>query len=121
MWGGGMRQVGILAAGARYALAHHMDRLVDDHVHAKLFATELQRHDGVLIDLGAVETNIVNVDVAEPLLASEVADAARVRGVLLGATTPHRLRAVMHLDISRDDAIEGAARVAAAVADLMGK
>ena len=121
MWGGGMRQVGILAAGARYALAHHRDRLRDDHVHARLFAAELQRQDGVVIDLARVETNIVNVDLAEPLLASDVADAARLRGVLLGATTPHRLRAVMHLDISRDDAVEGAARVAAAIADLKGR
>jgi threonine aldolase len=107
MWGGGMRQAGILAAAAVYALAHHRSRLAEDHEHARLFAERLSKTPGAKID--RVETNIVNVDVPETVKADDVALAAREAGVALNASGPHRLRVVTHLDVSRDEVERAAA------------
>jgi threonine aldolase len=100
-WGGGMRQAGILAAGALHALAHHRVRVRDDHAHARALAEGLANRPCVQVDVRLVETNIVNIDVEAP--ANAVAFAAREKGVLVQATGPHRLRAVTHLDVSRRD------------------
>jgi threonine aldolase len=108
MWGGGMRQAGVLAAAARYALAHHRSRLVDDHAHARVFAERLSTTPGVTVP--PVETNIVNVDLPETLLADDAVVAAREAGLAIGASGLHRLRAVTHLDVSGDD-VERAARL----------
>jgi threonine aldolase len=115
-WGGGMRQVGILAEGARYALEHHLVRLSDDHAHAKLLAETLSRAAGIVIDLPSVETNIVNIDLAPPLLAEDVARVAYDLGVRVNASGPRRLRAVTHLEVSRADILRAAARIEEAVA-----
>ena len=91
--GGGMRQVGVLAAAGRYALEHHLDRLADDHRHAREIAAALGR------DADAVDTNIVVLDVDD---AGQVAKAAAAEGVLVSALGPRFLRLVTHLDV--DDA-----------------
>jgi len=107
MLGAGMRQVGILAAGALYALDHHRERLIDDHRHARLLAGVVGQAPGAVVDLAGVETNIVNVLV--PGRASEqLVEAAKARGVLLNATGPHSLRVVLHLGISEGQARQGA-------------
>jgi threonine aldolase len=93
--GGGMRQVGILAAAGLHALDHHLDRLADDHVHARLLA------DACGVDAAGVDTNIVVVDVPD---AAAVVAAAREHDVLVSAVGPHALRMVTHLDVSRSDA-----------------
>jgi threonine aldolase len=108
MWGGGMRQVGILAAGALYALHHQRDRLAEDHANAKRFAEAVARAPGAKVDLSGVETNIVNVDLDPPLRAEDVVEAARDFGLALNPTGPRRMRAVLHLDVSRDAADRGA-------------
>ncbi len=95
MLGGGMRQVGILAAGALHALEHHRGRIVDDHVAARRLGEALAAIDGVVV--APIETNIVNVDVTCP--AERVVDGARELGVLVSATGPHRIRLVTHLDV----------------------
>jgi threonine aldolase len=100
-WGGGMRQVGILAAGALHALHHHRARLGEDHAHARAFAEGLLARKAARVDLGSVETNIVNVDV--DAAAPGVAAVAKEHGLLLQATGPQRLRAVTHLDVTRAD------------------
>ena len=64
MLGGGMRQAGIIAAGALYALEHHVDRLAEDHANAKRLATGLTDVAGILVDAEAVETNMLYIDVA---------------------------------------------------------
>jgi threonine aldolase len=92
-YGAGMRQVGILAAAGRYALAHHIDRLADDHVRAKRLAAALG------VDPAGVDTNIVVVDVAE---AAMVAGKAREQDVLVSALGPRLLRLVTHLDVDDD-------------------
>jgi threonine aldolase len=114
-WGGGMRQAGILAAGALYALKHHRARLAEDHANARVFADALAGAPGVVIDLSAVQTNIVNVDLASAS-ADAVAQTARARGVLVLATGPKRLRVVTHLDVSRQDVERSAEIVARSVA-----
>jgi threonine aldolase len=93
--GGGMRQVGVLAAAAAYALDHHLDRLADDHDHARLLA------DACGADPTLVDTNIVVVD--RPDAAQYVA-AARDEGVLVAAVGPRAVRLVTHLGVSADDA-----------------
>jgi threonine aldolase len=106
-WGGAMRQSGILAAAALYALAHHRARLVEDHANARVLAEAMARVDGARVDLAAIETNIVNIDVTPP--AGDVAREAQALGLLIAPSGPRRLRAVTHLDVSRaqiDTAIE---------------
>ncbi|MCB1247349.1 MAG: DegT/DnrJ/EryC1/StrS family aminotransferase, partial [Acidimicrobiia bacterium] len=66
MFGGGMRQAGLIAAGALFAVNHHRDRLADDHARARRFAEELAALDGVDVDLATVRTNIVNFRVDDP-------------------------------------------------------
>ncbi len=106
-WGGAMRQSGILAAAALYALAHHRARLAEDHANARVLAEAMARVDGARVDLAAIETNIVNIDVTPP--AGDVAREAQALGLLIAPSGPRRLRAVTHLDVSRaqiDTAIE---------------
>jgi threonine aldolase len=110
MWGGAMRQAGLLAAGALYALEHNRERLATDHANARRFAELLGAVPGVRIDAARVETNIVNVDIEAPVRAEDVSRLAREAGVAINATGPHRLRAVTHLDVSRAD-IDAAATV----------
>ena len=119
MWGGGMRQSGILAAGALFALRNHRARLVEDHDKARRFAERTAEAPGLRVDLAQVETNIVNVDV-EGALAERVSVAARARGLLLNPTGPRRLRAVMHLDVSPADAERAAGLLAEARRDAEG-
>lgn len=104
MLGGGMRQVGMIAAAAIYGLAHHRERLADDHANARRFAEALHGQHGFAIDLATVQTNIVIIDIAQTQLEVAAAcDALKRAGVLVvpfGATT---LRAVTHLDVSAAD------------------
>ncbi len=110
-YGGGMRQVGILAAAGRYALDHQLARLADDHARARRLAEAVAGVRPELVDTGAVETNIVVLDLAAAdLLAPDIAAAAREQGVLLSVLGPRTLRMVTHLDVD-DDGCEHAARV----------
>jgi threonine aldolase len=92
--GGGMRQVGVLAAAGLHALEHHLDRLVEDHTHARVLA------EACGVDPAGVETNIVVIPDEDP---ARVVAAARDEGVLVGAVGATSLRLVTHLDVSTDD------------------
>jgi threonine aldolase len=107
MLGGGMRQAGILAAGALHALEHHRARLVDDHRHARAFAEALHGAAGIEVALDAVETNIVLLTTTL-LDAAELMHRARARGVLMNAVGRRTLRAVTHLDVSEADVTRAA-------------
>lgn len=113
-WGGAMRQVGILAAGALHALAHHRARLAEDHANARLFAEKMARAPGASVNLAGVETNIVNVDVEPP--ADAISRMANEMGLLINPTSAKRLRAVLHLDVSKAQAEQAAQILAEAVA-----
>jgi len=104
MYGGGMRQVGFLAAAGIYALDHHVERLVDDHRRAKELATALQKIPGVKIDAERVQTNIIYFEIRKKGWdAKRAVEELKKRGVLVLHIEGPLLRAVTHLDISDDD------------------
>jgi threonine aldolase len=98
MLGGGMRQVGILCAGALYALEHHRARLADDHANARRLAEGLAGTAGIVLDPARVETNIVIFEVG-PITADELTRRVARAEVRIAPIAPHRLRAVTHLDV----------------------
>jgi threonine aldolase len=103
VFGGGMRQAGILAAGAIYALDHHIDRLKEDHEKARYFAESVNRSSVLDVDLDAVQTNIVLVDVAKTgKTPDEVIALLKANGVLVSGGTFTTIRAVTHLDVSME-------------------
>jgi threonine aldolase len=111
--GGAMRQSGVLAAAALFALDHNVERLADDHEHAKLLAEGLAAFPGIDLDPKTVETNIVIFELAGPgmdagLFASRMLTEHGVRFSPVSATG---LRAVTHLDVTRQD-VETALRAA---------
>jgi threonine aldolase len=114
MFGGGMRQAGILAAAAAYALEHNVTRLADDHANAKRLADGLAKCSGVKVV--APETNIVYFDVDAALgTAADLAERCRAAGVWMIATGPQRIRAVTHLHITAACIDEAVRIVSAAV------
>ena len=102
IFGGAMRQVGVFAAAAAFALDHHGGQLKTDHANAALLAQRLAASRRIELDLVTVQTNIVVFRVAEGGPdAATVVTRARERGVLLFAFGPRTLRAVTHLDVTR--------------------
>ncbi len=97
--GGGMRQAGFLAAAGIYALDHHVERLADDHLHAKVLADALSKKTYVESVL-APETNIVLFDVANHLKVADVVNAFHKQGVMCNATSSKTVRLVTHLDVT---------------------
>ena len=111
--GGGMRQAGILAAGCRYALRHHLDRLVEDHARAARLAARIADAAPGVVDPALVETNIVPLDLAKtgydgPTLAAR----AKADGVLVSVVGTRRVRLVTYLGVD-DAAVERAGEVVA--------
>jgi threonine aldolase len=104
MFGGGMRQAGIIAAAGIYALDHHIDRLKEDHQNAKRLALGLKEIKGISIDPEEVETNILIFDVAATgMTPLQVRDAIKKEGVLIHAVGKTQIRLVTHLDVSKED------------------
>jgi threonine aldolase len=103
LFGGGMRQSGIIAAGALYALQNHRERLVEDHLHAKMLADTLRncRHIKILPD--QIDSNIVIAELAPPLPeASEFVARMRDEGVWMMSVSSRAIRMVTHLDVNRE-------------------
>jgi threonine aldolase len=112
MWGGAMRQAGIVAAAGLYALDHHVDRLADDHGRARRLAEGLAELPGVDIDPATVDTNIVIAGVGD---AAAFCERLRAEGVVAGPADARRVRFVTHLDVDDagiDAALAAARRVA---------
>ncbi len=104
IFGGGMRQAGIIAAGALYALRNNIDRLREDHEKAKFFAGEVAKLPGLSVDLESVQTNIVIIDVTKTKRDSaDVLKRLRSKRVLLTDAGRTSIRAVFHLDVSMDN------------------
>ena len=104
MFGGGMRQAGIIAAAGIYALDHHIERLKDDHQNARRLAVGLKEFKGVSIDPKHVETNIVIFDVSNTgMTGAQVSEAMKKEGVLIHAFSRTQIRLVTHLDITSED------------------
>jgi threonine aldolase len=104
MLGGALRQAGIVAAGALYALDHNVERLAEDHENARRLAVGLAAIDGIAIDAEAVRTNIVIFEVPD---ADGLCAALERAGVRMGTLSPTTVRAVTHLDVD-GAAIDGA-------------
>jgi threonine aldolase len=104
MVGGGMRQVGFLAAGGIYALEHMVERLGEDHANARRLAEGLAGVDGLVLDTAPPETNIVFFGSAHPAVpASALVNRLLGRGVRVAELEPGRIRAVTHYGLERQD------------------
>ena len=117
MFGGTMRQIGILGAACLYALDHNVERLAEDHVNARLIAERLAASPRIILDPPTVETNIIVSRLADaapdaPTLVAQ----ARARGVLISGIGARVIRIVTHLDVSRKECDE-AAEILAAIAE----
>lgn len=100
MFGGGMRQSGLIAAGAMYAIDNNRTRLADDHAHARQFAKSIAEIDGIAIDMDTVQTNMVYFNVAD---AGHVVDTCLTNGVAMLMLDTTVIRAVFHLDVTGAD------------------
>jgi threonine aldolase len=114
MLGGAMRQAGVIAAAALWALDHHVERLAEDHANARRLAEGLAVLPGVDVDPGAVATNIVVFGVPDAVLFCE---RLLLAGVRMGPLDERTVRAVTHLDVS-DDGVDTAL---AAARDALGR
>jgi threonine aldolase len=99
VFGGGMRQAGMLAAAGLYALEHHIDRLATDHSHAQALARCLQQRPFVK-ELLPVETNIIIFELHPGQSAPALVQQLREKDILAYAIAPNRVRLVVHLDIT---------------------
>jgi threonine aldolase len=101
LFGGGMRQAGILAAAALYALENHIDRLAEDHRNAKVIAQAIADTPGLNLECPEVDTNLIWFEVDPELgTAKDVAALLKQRGILIHTSGPQAMRACTHLDIS---------------------
>jgi threonine aldolase len=104
MLGGGMRQVGILAAAGIVALERMVDRLAEDHVNARRLAEGLAKLPGLRVDLTSVQTNIVIVSVERgPAATAELVTGCAARKVKVHAMGPATIRCVLHKDVDAED------------------
>ena len=103
MFGGTMRQSGILAGAAMYALDHHLERLKDDHENAKILAYGLQEIDGIHCDVDLTDTNLVFFNIDPKIGAGEeFCRQLSQHGILSEALDSHRIRFVTHIDVSQE-------------------
>ena len=102
--GGGMRQAGVIAAGALYALEHQVERLAEDHVKARRLGELIAANDGLILSPAQIDTNIIYFEVA-PLhgSAGEFAKKLAKHGLLMLPLSRSHVRAVTHLDVSNED------------------
>lgn len=113
MYGGAMRQAGILAAAGIYALEHHVTRLTEDHTHAKKLARQLQQIPSVLVTPQHVETNIVIFQINDQRRSpAEIVAALKQEGVLINAIGGASYRAVTHLNVTAKQIDEAGAAFA---------
>lgn len=104
MWGGGMRQTGVVVAMAKFALEHHYERLATDHQHAQRLAQAFCANPKFRLDMRTVETNIVAVDVSPSGLSErEVVARFQQHGILVSSIKKNFIRLVTHLGISPAD------------------
>ncbi len=104
MYGGGMRQVGFLAAAGIYALDHHVERLAEDHKKAAILAEALNEISGIQIEAQEVETNILYFRVKKKeWTAHRIAEGLKEKGILVLPMKDSLIRAITHLDVSKED------------------
>jgi threonine aldolase len=114
-FGGGMRQSGILAASALYALDNNLSRLPIDHENARAFADVVDGTAGARVV--PPDTNIVMIDLPDGMFSEAIARRALELGVLVSEWNPKRVRAVAHLDVDRTTMLRGAELLRQAIID----
>lgn len=107
-FGGGMRQVGVLAAAAKFAVINNLHKLIDDHKKAIAFSLLVNKSGLFNIDETKVETNIVMIDKIAQIPMNTLINKLKDNGLLISALNESRMRAVFHLDISYHDASDAA-------------
>ncbi len=119
LFGGGMRQSGILAAAALYAIEHQYDRLCEDHVHATLLADAIRSCDGLTLLPDRIDTNIVIFRLDSRLgTAANFLEQLRSHEIIAMATGPQNVRLVTHLDVSRDRILQACQAIKSIVQSL---
>jgi threonine aldolase len=109
LFGGGMRQAGVIAAAALYALDNHLDRLAEDHRNAQILAEAIADTPGLRLDPAQVETNLVWFEADRDLgTAKDIAARLKEKGILVSASGPQVLRACTHLDVSTAQCLRAA-------------
>jgi len=101
-WGGGMRQVGVIASAGLFALKNNIDRLKEDHEKAKILAEHVAKYDSVDVDLESVQTNMLMFAPKNISVEDAIAELNK-KGILIGPGGFGQLRAVTHMDVSFDD------------------
>lgn len=121
LFGGGMRQAGIIAAGCLYALDHHIDRLADDHRNAQLLAEAVIDTPGLTLEPSEVDTNLVWFRIDPSVgTAKDIAARLKQNGVLVHAAGPQKIRACTHLDVSKAQAERAADTLRKVVGNPVG-
>jgi threonine aldolase len=119
VFGGGMRQSGIIAAGALYALENNVERLAEDHANAKILADAVRKADGLELEPDLVDTNMVIFRVDTSLgTSADFATALEEEGVLVLTVSPAKIRAVTHLDVTEEE-VTRAGEIIQKVADKL--
>ena len=114
-----MRQAGVLAAAALYALENNFERLAEDHDNASRLAQRLAGMPGIEVDLDSVQTNIIMARL--PVIgADDLVEELRQRGVLIHAITPDSIRLVTHLDLSAADVDRASSIIDRTLSELVG-
>lgn len=110
LFGGAMRQAGYLAAACLYAIDHHVERLGDDHANARILAEAIAEVDGFTLTPREVQSNLVwfEVDSRKRGAAKDVAERLKQRGVLVAPLGRNVIRAVTHLDVTREQCLAAA-------------
>ncbi len=111
LFGGAMRQVGIIAAAGLYAVKNNIARLVEDHANAKMLAKGLSQFKSFTVDMSRVETNIVVVQVTTPENSDVICARMKEVNVLAIPFGPRKIRFVTHLDVTTGDCMEALERV----------
>ena len=121
VFGGALRQAGIVAASAMYAMQHNVERLKIDHENAKAFAQAIAKIPGISVAAEEVQTNLVFFEVDSTLgTASQLSAAMKSRGLRIGASGGKRLRGCTHLDVDRTQVLRAAEIIAESVAAGFG-
>ena len=107
VFGGGLRQAGMMAAAAIYALDRHVERLSEDHENAKTFAKAIAAIEGIRVTVADVESNLVFFELDPKLgTGAQLSSALLQRNIKMNCSGPQRLRACTHLDVSREDVLK---------------
>ncbi len=122
LFGGALRQAGMMAAAAIYALENHVNRLSEDHDNARVFAESIARIDGVRLNVADVESNLVFFEIHPEFgTAAQLSATLLQCGVKINPTGPQRLRACTHLDVNQSQVIRAAEVIRASLSEGIQK